>query len=112
MMLSLLRSRLRHKRNGWLRPYHWERNISPYDRSEFRWVTTYIGPTVELTRTNEETGREYTLAVQCCLHGAYNASGEHYLYAEGWVRAGHRNVFRLVRLTDEESEYCVRELGE
>jgi len=108
----LPRFRLQLKRDGLIRSGLWEEHITPYHRGEFRWVTTYIGPTVELTRTNEETGRKYTLAVQCCLHGAYNASGEHYLYAEGWVRAGHRNVFRLVRLTDEESEYCVRELGE
>jgi len=107
----LPRFRLQLKRDGMLSAGLWEEHITPYHRGEFRWVATYsIGPTVELKRINPENGHEYTLAVQCDLNGAYDASGDRYLYAEGWIRAGHRNVYRLVELTDEESDYCVAEL--
>lgn len=108
----LPRFRLQLKRDGLIRSGLWEEHITPYHRGECRWVATYIGPTVKLARTNPENGHEYTLAVRCRLHGAHDASGDRYLYAEGWVRAGRRNVYRLVELTEEESAYCVAELTE
>ena len=99
----LPRFRLQLKRDGLLSAGLWEEHITPYHRGEFRWVANYIGPTVKLERINPENNYKYTIAVQCFCNNAH---------AEAYVRAGHRNVYRLVELTDEENDYCVAELTE